>query len=283
MNFNTKVQKYFTFPMRLIGVGFLVGVFGCLGLAQTAESIIIFIFSIALSFLGTIVTLCGLMVLDENPPSQKKVRNLKSEIIKTVKIQYPNYIMNLETLKQDYQKLYGKLGEIREYYENHRKQIRNLRSVLKNMQKEFQDKLNNKSSIIDNDAPDGIAKKILWSEKQVQLTELNEQLEVLSQTFTFSHLEQYRSSLSHISNNLKRLDHGIRYYRELLIHCNDADANYDIIFDTKQKVETVDKLMIDEEKQTEELLVIMVDKMDEAKNELAFFQSQLENFNDGYF
>ncbi len=282
MNFNAEVQRYFTFPMRLIGIGFLIGVFGCLGLAQTAESIIIFIFSMALSFLGTIVTLCGLMVLDENPPSQKKIRNLKSEIIKTVKIQYPNYIMNLETLKQDYQKLYRKLGEIREYYENHRKEIRKLRSVLKNMQKEFQNKQNNGSPII-NDTPDGIAKKILWSEKQVQLTELNEQIEVLSQIFTFSHLEQYRSSLSHISNNLKRLDYGIRYYRELLIHCNDADANYDIIFDTKQKVAAVDKLLINEEKQTEELLVTMVDKMDEAKNELTFFRSQLKNFNDGYF
>ncbi len=284
MNFNAEVQRYFTFPMRLIGIGSLVGVFGCLGLAQTAESILLFIFSMSLSFLGTIVTLCGLMVLEENPPSQKKFRKLKSETIKTIKIQYPNYIMKLETLKQDYQKLYGKLSDTREYYDISRKELRNLRLELKKIQKELHDKSNITSQIIDNVAPNGIAEKIIWSEKQVKLTEFSEQLDALSQVFTFSHLEQYRNKLSQFDSSLKRLDHGIRYYRELLIHCNDNDdSKYDTVFDIKQKVDTYEKLMIREEKQMEELLVSMENKRDEAKNELTFFMSQLDRFNEGYY
>lgn len=283
MNFNAEVQRYFTFPMRLIGVGSLVGVFGCLGLAQKSDSIIFFIFSMGLSFLGTIITLCGLMVLEDNPPRLKQVRKLKSEIFRTIKIQYPNYIMKLETLKQEYQKLYGKLGDIRKYYDNHRKELRNLRSELKVMQKELQDRLNNKSQIIDNNTPNWIAENIIWSEKQVKLNGFFEQIDDLSQIFTFSHLEQYRTMTSNISSSLKRLDHGIRYYRELIIHCNDDDANYETIVDSKQNVETVDKLMISEEKQIEELLVTMDNKKDEVKNELTFFKSKLDNFNEGYF
>ena len=271
-----EIKKYLSFPMVLIGSGSFVGVIGWLGLAQTAESILFFVGSMLLSFSGSMATLCGLMSLERIAPSKLKVRKMKSDISKNIKIQYPTYILNVEKLKQKYQELHGKLPDIRTDCENFRQAIRNQRSSLVNLQKQLQENLKNHASVIDNDSADGIAKKILWSEKEIQLTELNDTLEKLSVFFTGADLERYRVELTYISGGLAQLDQGIRDYRKLMILCNSADANYENITKVKQKVDKVDTLMVLQEKRLEELGTEMNTKCEEAKIELSLFQEQLD-------
>jgi len=272
-----EITKYLSFPMVLIGSGSFVGVIGWLGLAQAAESILFFVGSMLLSFSGSMATLCGLMSLERIAPSKLKVRKMKSEISKNIKIQYPTYILNVEKLKQKHQELHGKLPEIRTGCENFRQAIRNQKSGLVNLQKQLQENLKNHASVIGNDSVDGIAKKILWSEKEIQLTELNDALEKLTNFFTGADLERYRVELTYISGGLTQLDQGIRDYRELMILCNRADANYENITKVKQKVEKVDTLMVLQEKRLEELGTEMDTKPEEAKMELWLFQEQLDD------
>ena len=264
--------------MILIGSGSFFGVIGWLGLAQAAESIIFFIGAMLLSFSGSMATLCGLMSLERLAPSKQKVRKLKIEISKHIKIQYPTYIIQVEKQKQKYQELYRKLPEIRSYCEEFRQDIRNLRLRLSNLEKRLQEKLKNYAPVIDNDSADGIAKKILWSETQIQLTQFNDSLEKLSRFITAADIERYRGELTHISVRLTQLDQGINHYRELMILCNRSDADCDKIISVKQKVDKAENLMIQQENRLQELRTEMATKSESAKMELSLFQEQLDEF-----
>ena len=273
-----EITKYLSFPMILIGSGSFFGVIGWLGLAQAAESTIFFIGAMLLSFSGSMATLCGLMSLERLAPSKQKVRKLKTEISKYIKIQYPTFIIQVEKQKQKYQELYRKLPEIRNYCEEFRQDIRNLRLRLSNLEKRLQEKLKNYAPVIDNDSADGIAKKILWSEKQIQLTQFNDSLEKLSRFITTADIERYRGELTHISSTLTQLDQGINHYRELMILCNRSDADYDKIISAKQKVDKADNLIIRQENRLQELRTEMATKSESAKMELSLFQEQLDEF-----
>ncbi len=273
-----EITKYLSFPMILIGSGSFFGVIGWLGLAQAAESIIFFIGAMLLSFSGSMATLCGLMSLERLAPSKQKVRKLKTEISKYIKIQYPTYIIQVEKQKQKYQELYRKLPEIRSYCEEFRQDIRNLRLRLSNLEKRLQEKLKNYAPVIDNDSADGIAKKILWSEKQIQLTQFNDSLEKLSRFIITADIERYRGELTHINSGLTQLDQGINHYRELMILCNRSDADYDKIISAKQKVDKADNLIIRQENRLQELRTEMATKSESAKMELSLFQEQLDEF-----
>ena len=271
------IKKYLSFPMVLIGSGSFVGVIGWLGLAQAAESILFFVGSMLLSFSGSMTTLCGLMSLERTAPSPTKLRNLKFEISKNLKIQYPSYILKVEKLKQKHRELHGKFPEFRNFCDEFKKDIRNLRSVLPNLEKQLQENLRNHAPIIDNNSADGIAKKILWSERQIQLTELNETLEKLSGFFTGADLERYRVELMHINGGLTQLDQGIKYYRELMILCNRSSTNYDDINNAKQKVDKIYNLIIHQEKRLQELEIEIDAKCEKAKLELSLFQKRLDD------
>ena len=278
MDTKSEIRKYLSFPMILIGSGSFVGVIGWLGLAQAAESIIFFIGSMLLSFSGSMATLCGLMSLERTAPNKQKVSKLKLEIIKNIKIRYPSYIITLEKLKQKYQELYNNLPEIRTYCIEFRQDVRNLRLRLVSLEKGLQEKLKDNSPVIDNDSADGIAKKLLWSEKQIQLIGYNDISEKLAEFFTTVDLERYRVELSNINGGLKQLEQGIKYYRELMIICNQPNVNYENILNRKQNVDKVDNLLTRHENRLAELEAEMDTKCEEAKVELSLFQQQLDDF-----
>lgn len=273
-----EIKKYLSFPMLLIGSGSFVGVLGWLGLAQAAESIMFFAGSALLSFSGSMATLCGLMSLERVSPSPAKLRKLKFETSKNLKIQYPSYILKVEKLRQKYQELHGKLPQFRDYCNEFKKNVRNLQSVLTGVEKQLQENLRNDAPVIDNDSVEGIAKKILWSEKQIQLTQLNEALKKLSSFLTGADLERYRVELTHVNGGLTLLDQGIRDYRELMILCNSTYANYENITKAKQKVDKVDNLIIHQETRLQELETEIEAKREEAGMELSIFQQQLDDF-----
>lgn len=281
MDTKSEIRKYLSYPMLLIGSGSFFGVIGWMGLANAAESLIFFIGSSLLSLTGSMTTLCGLMSLERFPPSKQKIRQLKSDTSKHLKIHYPTYIIEVDKAKKKYKELFEQLQSIRTYYEAYRQEVRHLRSELTHIDKELQRNLKDNAPIIDNDSADAIARKLLWSEKQIQLAELNEQFEKLTRSFSSIDLERYRDKLTYISRDLKQLEHGIEYYRELLILCSESNTKYDNFVNAKRKVEKVDRLNSRQEKRLADLESEMDTKCEEVKIELSLFREKLEDFKIG--
>ncbi len=272
-----EIRKYLTFPMLLIGSGSFFGVIGWMGLAQAADSIIFTVGSSLLSFSGSAATLCGLMSL-EITPSKKKINKQKLDIIKHIKLHYPNYIISTEKQKKKYKELYGQLREIRIFCNEFRQEVRSLQTQLVNLDKHLQEKLKDNSPLIDDDSADGIAKKILWSERQIQLSQIKDNLEKLSVFLTNAELEKYRVELTQICGGLRHLDIGIDSYRNLMILCNQPDVNFEKISVAQQKVERAENKKNRQEKRIEEFRVEMETKCETAKVELSLFQQQIEDF-----
>lgn len=281
MDTKSEIKKYLSYPMLLIGSGSFFGVIGWMGLANAAESLIFFIGSSLLSLTGSMTTLCGLMSLERFPPSKQKIRQLKTDTSKHLKIHYPTYIIEVDKAKEKYNELFEQLQSIRTYYEVYRQEVRNLRSELTHIEKQLQQNLKNSAPIIDNDSADAIARKLLWSDKQIQLAELNEQFEKFTRFFSSIDLERYRDKLTYISRDLMRLEHGIEYYRELLILCSQSNSKYDNFINAKRKVEKVDRLNSRQEKRLADLELEMDTKCEEVKIELSLFRERLEDFKIG--
>ncbi len=278
MDTKTEIKKYLSYPMLLIGSGSFFGVIGWMGLANATESILFFIGSSLLSLTGSMTTLCGLMSLERFPPSKQKIRQLKFDISKHLKIHYPTYIIEVEKFKQKYKELHEQLRSIRTYFEAYRQEVRSLQSELTLIEKQLQQNLKDNAPIIDNDSADAIAKKLLWSEKQIQLAELSELFEKFTQSFLSIDLERYRDELTYISGSLIQLERGIEYYRELMILCSQSYSNYDNIINAKQRVEKVDSLLSQQEKKLAELELKMDTKREEVRFELSQFREMFDDF-----
>lgn len=278
MDVKSEIKKYISYPMLLIGSGTFTGVMGWMGLANAAESLIFFIGASLLSLTGSMTTLCGLMSLEKFPPNKQKIRQLKFDISKHIKINYPTYIIDVEKTKQKYKELYEQLQSIRTYFEVFQQEVRNLRSKLRHIDNQLQQNLKNNAPIIDNDTADAIARKLLWSEKQIQLAELSEEFEKFTQSFSSIDLERYRDELTYVSGHLIKLEQGMEYYRELMILCSQSSTKYDNIINAKKRVEKVDALISHQEKRLQDLESEMDTKCEEVKIELSLFRERLEDF-----
>lgn len=280
MGLKVEIRKYLTLPMLLISSGSFFGVIGWMGMASAVESILFSTGSMLLSFSGTITTLCGLMSLERIAPSKQKIYKLKLDISKNLKIHYPTYIIEVEKSKRKYKELYEQLRSTRIYYEVYRKQIRNIRSELTDLEEHLQLNLKNNATVIDNDSAEAIAKKLIWSEKQIQLTEFKKSFEQLNTFFTSEDLERYRVELTYINGGLLQLEQGIDSYRELMIMCNQSNTKYDNLINAKTKVERVDKLIKHQKKRLENLKNEMNTKCEETKIEFSLFHQNLNDFID---
>lgn len=278
METKNEIRKYCSFPILLISSGSFVGLIGWWGLAQTAGGIMFFLGSMLLSLTGWITALWGLMSLERSEPSPLKKRKLKNGISKDLKIQYPSYILKVENLNQKYDGLHNKLSYYRSYFEDFKVNIMQFRTELTYLEKQLENNLRKNAQKIDYDTPEGIAKKILWSEKQVHLTQLNETLDKLSNYLTTSDLERYRVELSNMKRKISQLERGTDLYRELMILCHKSDSEYENIIATKQKVEGIDDLMSRQEPKMGELETLMETKYTEAKMEVSQFRKLIDEF-----
>lgn len=278
MTTKTEPKKYFTFPVFLISSGSFVGLVGWWGLAQTAGVTIFFVGSMLLSLSGSIAALWGLMSLEKTEPSPSKVRKLKTNIAKDLKIQYPSYILEVENLKRKTDELYNQLPYYRSYFENFRTNIRQLRTELTNLEEQLKNNLRKNAPVIDYDSAEGIAIKILWSEKQIYLTQLYDSLEDLSQFLTISDLDKYRVELTNMNGRISRFERGTDLYRELMMLCHKKDSEYDSVLSLKQKVDDINRLMSRQKPKLGELETMIERKYEETKMELAHFSKQISDF-----
>lgn len=275
---DTRIKKFLTFPVFLISSGSFVGLIGWWGLAQTASGIIFFIGSMLLSLSGSITTLWGLLSLERTEPSPFKIRKLKEKILKDLKIAYPSYILRVENLTQKQTELSNKFPFYRSCFENFRDDTRLIRTELNNLEKQLENKLRQNAAKIDHDSAEGIAQKILWSEKQIYLTQLNESLEKLTDLFTSSDVEQYRLELTNLRGRISHLEHGTDTYRELMILCNKEDAQYDDIQQLKQKIDDLGELMSHQERKILELGTWIKTKYEKSKKALLQFHKRITEF-----
>lgn len=279
MESKNEITRYMTLPTTLIGTGSFFGILGWWGLAQAAGSILLFSGSMLLSLSGSIATLVGLLTLEKTKPNKQKVRKIKSLIANDIKIQYPNYILQVEYMKQQHQTLYDKMSAIWEYSESFKLNILQLKTQLEELQRNLQENLKRNTPERKDDSVDDIAQKILWSEKEIELSEYQESLNTLSNYLTTSDLDGFRDELYHISRSLKQLENGIAYYRDLLLFCSqEEEDNYDQILDVKEKVEKTDTLISQQNTRLIELANKMNTKYEQAEIELTNFQNQLIEF-----
>ena len=279
MESKNEITRYMTLPTTLIGIGSFFGILGWWGLAQAAGSILLFSGSMLLSLSGSIATLVGLLTLEKTKPNKQKVRKIKSLIANDIKIQYPNYILHVEYMKQQHQTLYDKMSAIWEYSESFKLNILQLKTQLEELQRNLQENLKRNTLERKDDSVDDIAQKILWSEKEIKLSEYQESLDTLSNFLTISDVDGFRDELSQISRSIKRLENGIGYYRDLLLFCSqEEEDNYDQILDVKEKVEKTDTLISQQNTRLVELGNKMNTKHEQAEIELTNFQSQLIDF-----
>ncbi len=272
------IKKFLTFPVFLISSGSFVGLIGWWGLAQTASGIIFFIGSMLLSLSGSITTLWGLLSLERTEPSSFKIKKLKERILKDLKIEYPSYILKVENLTRKHVELSNKFPFYRSCFENFRDDTRLIRTELNNLEKQLENKLRQNAAKIDHDSAEGIAQKILWSEKQIYLTQLNESLEKLTDLFTSSDVEQYRHELTRLKGRITQLEHGTDTYRELMILCNKEDAQYDDIQQLKQKIDDLGELMSHQERKILELGTWIKTKHEKSKKALLQFHKRITEF-----
>ena len=275
---DTTIKRYLTFPVFLISSGAFVGLIGWWGLAQTAGGIIFFIGSMLLSLSGSITTLWGLLTLERVEPSPFKIKKLKEGILKDLKIVYPSYILQIENLTRKHVELNNKFHFYRSCFEDFRDDTRLIRTELNNLEKQLENKLRQNAAKIDHDSAEGIAEKILWSEKQIYLTQLNESLNTLTRLFTSSDVEQYRIDLTNLKGKISHLEHGTDTYRELMILCNKEDAEYDEIQQLKQKIDDLSELMSQQERRILELGTWIKTKSEESKKELSQFRKRITAF-----
>ena len=277
MSTKDETAKYWSFPAILIGSGLFIEIIGLWTMIQGTGPLLLF-GGFILSVVGSVAILSGLMTMERSALSPTKLRKLKFDISKELKIQYPSYILKVEELKQKYQGLYNKLPELQNYCEEFRKHVRNLQDALANLEIQLQQNLRDDALVTDNDSADGIAKKILWSEKQIQLNQLTETLETLAAFFTNADIERYRAGLTHISGRLTQLDRGIKAYRELMILCHKTDTPYEDITRLKERVDKTNALIAQQEPKLQKLGEEIDTRPEKAKVELSLFQQQLDDF-----
>ena len=279
MDTKNEITKYVTLPTTLIGTGSFFGILGWWGLAQAAGSILLFSGSMLLSLSGSLATLVGLLSLEKAKPNKQRVRKIKSLIANDIKIQYPNYILQVEYIKQQHQTLYDKMSVIWKYSESFKLDILKLKTQLEKLQRNLQENLRRNTPVLKEDSVDDIAQKILWSEKEIQLSEYQESLKTLSNHLTTSDVDGFRDELSHISRSIRQLENGIGHYRNLLIFCSqEEEDNYDQILDVKEKIEKTDTLISQQNTRLEQLRDKMNTKYEQAEIELSNFQNQLIDF-----
>lgn len=276
MDVKNDITKYVTLPTTLIGSGSFFGILGWWGLAQAAGSFLLFSGSMLLSLSGSIATLVGLLSLEKTKPNKQKAIKIKSLLANDIKIQYPNYILQVEYIKQQHQKLYDKMSDIWQYSESFKLRVLQLETQLENLQKDLQEHLKSNTPMQKDDSVDDIAQKILWSEKEIELSQYHEELETVSNCLTSSDISGFRDELSRISRSLGQLENGIGHYRNLLIFCSqEEEDNYEQILEVKEKVEKTNTILSHQYTHLEALRITMNTKLEQAENELSRFQKQI--------
>jgi predicted nucleic acid-binding Zn-ribbon protein len=282
MSTKIKIEPYLSNPIFALVTGLLLVGFGFFAMRIAADDLLFFILVWVLTICGFSATVYGFMGIVEGKRkwikgNSKEVRSLSQSL----KVRYPTYILKVHKLKEKYETLHEKFPEVRAHSEEFKRRIKVFQAGLVELETQLHDNLQKQAPVMDNDNVDGIAKKVLWSNKQIALTQLKTALKALEDSESPIVPESYRGVLNRIHGNFKRLDGGVTLYHELLTACTSETAAFEAILALKQEVEELDALLSQHETELQELETDTQTRYELSEVALSMFQERFEEFKAG--
>ena len=278
------LEDYLSSPVFPLVVGLLLGGFGLFAMWVAADDTLFHILALLLTVCGFSAAAYGLMGTLEDKQPRKLTKSERQEVLslsQSLKVRYPTYTLKVHKLKEKHEMLHEKFPEIRAYAEEFNHHLKKFQSGLVELETQLHDNLRKHAPVIDNDNVDGVAKKIIWSDKQLELTQLGTALKTLTETESPVVPENYRSVLSRIRKDFKKLDGGVTIYHELLTACTRETDAYDVIETLKKDVEEVDALIAQHEAELQGLETGTLTQYEMSKMALSMFQERFEEFKAG--
>ena len=277
-------EDYLSSPIFPLVTGSFLGGFGLFAMQVAADDTLFHILALFLTVCGFAAAAYGLMGTLEGKHPRKLTKSEREEVralSQSLKVRYPTYTLKVHKLKEKHGMLHERFPEVRSYAEEFSDQLKTFQSELAELETHLHDKLKKHAPVIDSDDVEGVAKKIIWSDQQLALTQLGTALKTLAETERPVVPEHYRSVLSRIRKDLKRLDGGITLYHELLIACTKEVSTFDDIQALKEEVTAVDALMSLHETELQELETDTQTQYQLSKMALSMFQERFDEFKAG--
>lgn len=275
------VEDYLLSPGLLLAVGLLLGSWGLVALSAAGDDTLFQFLGVILTILGFSVAAYGLMGTLEGKPTKtltKKELEKVRELSQNLKVRYPTYILQVHKLKERHETLHEKFQEVRTHSEEFKERIRAFQTDLTALETQLHDNLQKHAPIMNNDSVDGVAKKILWSEKQLELTQLETTLKTLAETESPTVPEDYRSGLNRIRKDFKKLDSGVTLYHELLTACTKETDAFDTVETLKTAVEEIDVLTSQHEAELLKLETDTQTRYELSKMAISMFEERFRAF-----
>lgn len=275
------LEDYLTSPIFLLVVGLLLGGFGLLAISTISDDTLFRFLTSILTIFGFSVAAYGLMGTLERKSirtlSKKELQAVR-ELSQNLKVHYPTYVLKVHKLKEKHETLHEKFQEIRTYSEEFKDRIRTFETGLTELEAQLHDNLQKHAPVMNNDSVDSVAKKILWSEKQLELTQLEATLKTLAETESPMVPEDYRSVLNRIRKDFKKLDSGVTLYHELLTACTREIDTFDTVEVLKTGVEEIDALTSQHEAELLKLETDAQTRYELSKMALLMFEERFRAF-----
>ena len=278
------LEDYLSSPIFPLVTGLLLGGFGLFAMWVAADDTLFHLLAFILTIFGFSVAAYGLMGTLEDKQPRKLTKSERQEVLalsQSLKVRYPTYTLKVHKLKEKHEILHEKFPEVRAYDDEFNHHLKMFQSGLVELETQLHDNLRKHAPVIDNDNVDGVAKKIIWSDKQLELTQLGTALRTLTETESPVVPENYRSVLSQIRKDFKRLDGGVTLYHELLTTCTRETDTFDVIQALKEDVEGVDALIAQHEAELQRLETGTLTQYEMSKMALSMFQERFDEFKAG--
>ena len=278
------LEDYLSSPIFPLVTGLLLGGFGLFAMRVAADDTLFHILALFLTVCGFAAAAYGLMGTLGDKQPKKLTKNEKQEVhtlSQNLKVRYPTYTLKVHKLKEKHEMLHEKFPEIRSYAEEFNHQFKTFQSELAELETRLHDNLKKHAPVIDNDNVDGVAKKIIWSDKQLELTQLETALKTLAEAERPIVPEDYRSVLRRIHKDFKRLDDGVTLYHDLLTTCTRETDTFEVIQALKEDVEEIDALIAEHEAELQRLETSTLTQYEMSKMALSMFQERFDEFKTG--
>ena len=279
MSTKIKIEPYLSNPIFALVVGLLLVGFGFFAMRIAADDVLFFILVWILTICGFSAAVYGFMGIVEG--KRKWIKGNLSEVrslSQSLKVRYPTYILKVHKLKEKYESLHEKFPEVRGHSEEFKRRIKAFQTELIELETQLHDNLQKHAPVMDNDNVDGVAKKVLWSNKQIALTQLNTTLRTLEDSESPVVPESYRGVLNRIHGDFKRLDGGVPLHHELLTACTSDTTTFETILALKQEVEEIDALLSQHETELQKLETDTQTQHELSKMAVSMFQERLIEF-----
>ena len=284
MSAKIKIEPYLSSPIFALVVGLFLGGFGLFAMRVAADDTLFYVLTWILTICGLSAAVYGFMGMLEGKQVRKLTKSHLREVrtlAQTLKVRYPTYILKVHKLKEKYKSLHEEFPEVRRHSEQFKSRIKVFQAGLAELETQLHDNLQKHAPVMDNDNVDGVAKKILWSNRQIELTQLNTALKALEDSESPIVPENYRSVLNRIHGDFKTLDGGVPLYHELLTVCTSKPAVFEAILALKQEVEEIDALLSQRETELQNLETDTQTRYELSKMALSMFQERFEAFKAG--